>query len=114
MVVGINALNQTDRLAISEFCTLIRHKLGENLKQLRLFGSKVRGDDDPESDIDILVLLEKRDTEMDNVIIDLAYDISLKFDVVIIPVVLTAEEYFSSLSKATLFYYNTRNEGVAL
>ncbi|MDH7578892.1 MAG: nucleotidyltransferase domain-containing protein [Bacillota bacterium] len=61
-----------------EFCTLLRRKLKDNLRQIRLFGSKARGDDDPESDIDILLLVEKRDPVVEDQIIDIAYEVRIR------------------------------------
>ncbi|NPV29952.1 MAG: nucleotidyltransferase domain-containing protein [Firmicutes bacterium] len=114
MISGLNPLRETDKKAVVEFCTLLRRKLKDNLRQIRLFGSKARGDDDPESDIDILLLVEKRDPVVEDQIIDIAYEVSLKYDVVMMPVVLSVDEYLSSLSRASLFYRHTQNEGLVL
>jgi hypothetical protein len=42
---------------MTEFRDQLRARFGDRLSDLRLFGSKVRGDDHDESDIDLLVLL---------------------------------------------------------
>jgi len=107
-------LKKTDKKAVFEFCNLLRMKLGSNLQMIKLFGSKARGDDDPESDIDILILVERRDILVEDQILDIAYDTSLKHNVVIMPVVLSDSEFYSSLSKVGIFYSNVQKEGVVL
>jgi len=48
-------MTEIDRQAVQEFVAQVRARRGNQLVALKLFGSKARGDDTPESDIDILV-----------------------------------------------------------
>jgi len=57
MLSNMKHLGKAEKIPISEFCTLLRNQLHDSLEQLLLFGSKARGDDNSESDIDILVLV---------------------------------------------------------
>jgi predicted nucleotidyltransferase len=44
-------------LLASEVARDLRELFGDRLRQVRMFGSSARGDDDPESDLDLLVVL---------------------------------------------------------
>lgn len=50
-------LSETDRAAVSKAADLLRERFP--VEQVILFGSKARGRDDPESDIDLLVLTSR-------------------------------------------------------
>jgi predicted nucleotidyltransferase len=95
-------------------------KLKESLErnprfvQMKLFGSKARGDSDRESDIDVLIVLEDYDRESRNAIYDLCYDLSVDFSVVLAPVIYTRKEFESDLTRATTFYQALAREAVSL
>lgn len=69
-----------------------------------------------------LVLVEKRkimlpvrlarDPRLDDLILEAAFKVGLRLDVLLIPVVFTHEEYYSPLAKKTLFYENTQREAI--
>ena len=50
----LSFLTQEERIAVMEFAELIRKRFGSMIKEIILFGSKVRGKSEKESDIDIL------------------------------------------------------------
>lgn len=100
--------------AIKEFCELLRGELGENLLGIRLFGSVARGTATPESDIDILVLVQREDRATREAIIGTAVEINLKHDVVVSPVIMSAERYSAPLFRETYFYKSLQEEGIPL
>lgn len=88
----------------------LRAMFGERLMDLRLFGSKVRGDFHDESDIDVLVLLDEVDWDTWRAIIDLAYSISPWLS----PAIFGYEEYHAPINRAGGFYKEMRRESVRL
>jgi predicted nucleotidyltransferase len=82
------------------------------LLELRLFGSKARGDSDPESDIDVLIVLEEFDWETEKAVSHLCFEINIEYGVLLVPVLYSRAEYESELTKVTPFYQNVRKEGV--
>lgn len=74
-------LTANESMAISE----LKAKISQSytLESMILFGSKARGDDSRESDIDVLSLVNQNATnEVEEGIFDLAYDVGLRFNVV--------------------------------
>jgi len=101
---------------VSEIVRELRERLrelyGVRLDRVILFGSRARGDADPESDLDVMIVLsdpldhwqEIRRTGK------LVSDLCIKYDVDIARVFATPEEYRSGKGS---FYANVRHEGVS-
>ena len=107
-------LREADRRALEEFRAAIRKQFSGRFLDFRLFGSKARGDDGPESDIDVLLVTKEKDRSIREAVFDLVVELNLKYDVVLSPVILTWEEYVGRLSKPSPFYQVTQKEGVPL
>ena len=76
-------------------------------------GSKVRGNDEEFSDIDILILLNRKiDTELEEQILDIIYDIELEFDVVFGVMIKSKDSWDSSLAKIMPLHQNIDRKGV--
>jgi len=61
----------------------LRDAYGEQIKQVFLFGSKARGDANNDSDIDLLLLVEKESWALKDEISGLVADINLEFDLLL-------------------------------
>ena len=77
-----------------------------------LYGSEARGDARPDSDIDVLILLdgEHRDLKRENHLSDELYDIELSSGVLISPMIMLRKQWENRPFK-TPFYINVMNEG---
>lgn len=103
-----------ERAAVQEFCAAVREKLGSAVKEIKLFGSKVRGTDTPESDIDLFIVVSERTPEIEDTIIDLAFTADLKYDVYISPRVVAQSVLDHPVWKTTAFIRQVEREGVPL
>lgn len=108
--VVLAQLSAEDRRAVERFRDDLRDLLGPRLRDLRLYGSKVRGDDHDESDIDVLVLVDVKDWPTWETIIDLAHSISTWIS----PRVIAFDAYHAPSSRATGYYKELRRESVRL
>lgn len=103
-------LDPHDRAAVETFRDRVREELGPKLRDLRLFGSKARGDDHPESDIDVLVLVDG----LDNATSRRVHDIASEIRPLVLPMVRDFDRYHAPISRASGFYEEMRRESVRL
>ena len=80
-----------------------------------LYGSEARGDARPDSDIDVLVLLEgdKRDLSRESAMSGALYDVELASGVLVSPMIMLRTQWENRPFK-TPFCINVMNEGVKL
>ena len=89
---------------------------GDRLVQLILYGSYARNEQDGESDIDVLILVDEAEENLKKYrpkVIDIMTDLSLKYDTLISLARKTYDhytEYFDFLP----YYQNIYNEGVEI
>ncbi|MHB1406387.1 MAG: nucleotidyltransferase family protein [Desulfitobacteriaceae bacterium] len=107
-------LSGANAQAVKEFCLEVKLKLMTNVLDVRVFGSVARGTATPESDIDVLVLLESKHPNVRDIIAEIALEINLKYDVVISPVIMSKDHYSNSLFQETAFFRNLEQEGVSI
>lgn len=79
-----------------------------------LFGSKARGDSEPWSDIDILIIVDDEDWRFQHAISTLAARVSLEYDVLIGPRVIGQERWERMKRYGFGLYQNVIAEGIPL
>jgi uncharacterized protein len=113
-VMRLDLLTPRDLAAVTEFVERVRAQLGETLIELRLFGSKARGDARDGSDIDVAVIVSGDRLAAEDAVIDVAFDVNLAHDVYISPRVILAEVLEHPVWRATHFVRALEREGVPL
>jgi len=108
----MSSLTSNERDAIRKLKDVLTRDFG--LVEMKLIGSKARGDSDPESDIDLVVVLRGYDwkTQMD--VYGVCFEIGLEHDVLLSPVIYSIPEFNSDLTRITPFYQSIQREAVAL
>lgn len=83
--------------------------------QVILFGSEARGDASPDSDVDLLILVneEKVTVEKERNIRGILFDIELKTNIIISSIIISRNSWENRPFK-TPFYVNVVNEGVLI
>lgn len=104
------------QLALTEFVKRLRHNLSGNVVDVRLFGSEARGEATPESDIDVLVVVEPdgQRAALEDRVVDLAFDVNLDFGVYISPRVITPGILNDPVWRETPFIKNVAGESIPL
>ena len=94
--------------------TIVR-RFGDLVTDVILYGSVARGESDPDSDIDLLVLTERNASlKVDREIIGTLEPISLASDVVIMPLVMTREMFSRLLEFGYTFAREVVEHGIQL
>jgi uncharacterized protein (UPF0332 family)/predicted nucleotidyltransferase len=106
---------QPDELrAVEEFRRRILAELPGQVKDIILFGSKARGDARPGSDIDLLVIVDRRTPEADDVISDITVDTLLEKRIDISALDFTSDEIAEWSAIGTPLMRNVADEGIVL
>jgi predicted nucleotidyltransferase len=108
----MNGLSQNELTAVRRLKETLIRDFG--LVEMKLVGSKARGDSDSESDIDVVIILRERDWKTDLAVFDLCFELGLEHDVLLQPIVYSQGDFSSSRTKITPFYQAIVREGVAL
>jgi uncharacterized protein len=107
-------LKSKDAAALEEFLGSLRSALGKNLLEAKLFGSKATGRDQPDSDIDVLVVVNRNGAKTEDRVLDIAFDVNLKHDVYISPRVIDRSTLSDPVWRITPFLRAIAKEGISL
>jgi len=107
-------LKSKDAAALEEFLRSLRAFLGENLLDAKLFGSRATGRNQPNSDIDVLVVMKQNGEETEDRVLDIAFDVNLKHEVCISPRVIDRSILSDPVWSITPFLRATAKEGISL
>jgi predicted nucleotidyltransferase len=103
-----------EQRALSEFVAQLQEKLNGGLLSVTLFGSRARGAGGPDSDLDVLVVVERDDLAVCRAIRYLAADIWLAHGAFISSRIWSREKMEQMEREPTLLARNIQREGVNL
>ncbi len=96
---------------IDEFALAVRKHLGSRVKSLYLYGSRARGDAWEGSDYDYAIIVDKRDRQLEETVLDAAYGILDQYEELISAQIFSEEEW--ALEKKSPLGLNILKEGIA-
>jgi len=106
-------MNESDRDILNRLKNLLHKRV--RLHQVILFGSRARGDAGPDSDIDVMVVLdEPRTREVRDLISKCAWEAGFDAGVVIVPIVVSRENWENGPERASLLAKVVGEEGVPI
>ena len=105
-------MNTTERNVIEAFRRLLSRKL--QVDRLVLFGSRARGDAAPDSDMDILVIIDTPAEDIEEYISSCAWEAGFEYGMVIVPVVYSKQEWESGIHRVSLLARAIEMEGIPL
>jgi uncharacterized protein len=105
-------LAENDRKAIAAAVGVLRGSFP--VERVVLFGSKARGGDDPESDIDLLVLTARKlDWREERAITTALFAVEMDYDVVISTLIVPVQEWSSGVYPVLPIHDEIMREGAA-
>ncbi len=81
---------------------------------VRLFGSRARGEGDEESDLDVFIVLPRVDWKLEKKIYGLSFDISLKHAVLISPILYSQSDIENPSILISPLYQTVQREGIKI
>lgn len=111
-----DSMSQSIRILLMHYLTELQKIYGSHLKCVILYGSYARGDYTPDSDIDIMLLVDLPTEEIEKYsdeLSELDFEYNVQYDVWMMPVVKN-QLHFAKWTEAYPFYSNVKREGVVL
>ncbi|HAM50510.1 MAG TPA: hypothetical protein DCP92_07355 [Nitrospiraceae bacterium] len=107
-------MNERDKELILALRKKLPQALADHLKELIIFGSRVRGDSTDDSDLDVLALVDEKTPEIEQGFEDVVYQVMWDHDFrpIISLKVLELSKYRDAVKKGFSFYKHIEKEGV--
>jgi predicted nucleotidyltransferase len=110
----LSHLTPNEQEAIREYLSRVREEFGNRILSASLFGSKARGDDDIESDIDLLLLVDDEDATFRSHLWATASDVSLEHNLVLSVRVFAEARWAATRRMRLPLYRAVEAEGITL
>ena len=107
-------LSLKEKTVLKQFKVELQQTLGDCFIELRLFGSKARGDDRPDSDMDVLVIVAGKDWPICDTVYDIATDILLQTNFCVSPKVIGKSKFDELLKEDTSFVRNISTDAITV
>lgn len=104
-------MNRKVRKIAGSFKRLLDERIGES--EVIVFGSQARGKAGPDSDLDICVIVEKRNKTVQDRILDCAWEVGFENGVVIAPIIYSKGDWAGIMSRSPIVQ-SIRSEGIKL
>ncbi len=113
-ITSIKGLTAEDRKALSVFTKNLRDDLGGRVRRIVLYGSKARGEGFPDSDIDVLVVVDRETAHAHDAISGAAYEAAVHSQSFVAPYTVTEAYWRKLLRRQTFFSRNLERDGVEI
>ena len=107
-------LTRQEEQAIRRLQDALKIICGESGWELRLFGSRARGEGDEDSDLDLLVLLDQYDEAKKLRIWDAAYEAFAVTDILLSPLVISRQRFEHLKQRERLIAQDIERDGIRL
>lgn len=107
-------LNSNDRKWLEIYRNVLNRQFQDLIQDIVVFGSKARGNDREDSDLDILVIIKEGDWFVKRKICDPGYELSIGSDLVPSIQVYTLEEWARMKREESIFQEIVEREGISV
>lgn len=110
----IEHLTPQERTLVEQFVSAIKQELGRQIVFMMLFGSKVRGDFSPESDLDMLIVLKAVTPAIRRRVYDILFELDPYWEGKLSPVLYTLKNFQINEEIESPFIAQIKKEGILL
>lgn len=110
----IGYLTKDEEDKVVELSKRIKFLLNDQLVFFEIFGSKVMGNFTPDSDIDILIVVKNKNSELKNKLYDILFEIDPYYEYKISLIVYSIYEYEQNIKLKSTFIENLQRYGITL
>ena len=111
---ALNQFTEQERVFLVEYVKRCQAKHGARIVEIWFFGSRARGDYAPNSDYDLLIVLDDGDSQVRDDVRLLAARVSLEHDVLINTHILSRTRWERLAREQAPYWRNVQTEGVSL
>ena len=111
---NLGSLSIKENGIVLSFVQEIKRNLGKELVSIYLFGSKVRRDFHQDSDIDIFILVKKKELTIIKKLAEITANYDLKYGLPLSPVLYDRFEYRKNKEMDSFFLEEVEKEGILL
>ena len=111
---SLNQLAERDRQMALVFTHKLQHRFARQVISVILFGSRARGQAEPDSDMDVLVILAKVDPDIQREVHGLAADVWLEYGTFLSSLVWSQEHWRKVKGLQTSLFHNIHRDGIEL
>ena len=109
--MGTHSMKQEDRQVLEQFALRIRQRYPE--AHIWAFGSRVRDQGTPESDLDVCVVIDELDEKADRFFLDAAWETGFESDILISVIPFSVKEFNTGPLSVSPLVRIIKQEGVA-
>jgi uncharacterized protein (UPF0332 family)/predicted nucleotidyltransferase len=111
---NLSRLKPNERRAVEAFVEALRRDVDSRLLLLVLFGSKARGDDLPDSDIDFLVVTDGDAPELEKRISALTTSLDIEHNVLVNALTFSRQRWTDFAHRRAAFWQNAQRDGMLM
>lgn len=105
-------MQEKDFKILEKFKSLVVQRA--RVHEIRVFGSRARGDATEYSDLDVLVVVDHLDHALEKYISECAWEAGFPEDIIVMPIVISISTLKNSPIRESVFIKNIYREGVAV
>jgi predicted nucleotidyltransferase len=109
-------MGEQDRALIEEFKRRLPIEIAQHIKHMIMYGSRARGDAGPDSDLDLVALVDENSAALEQRLDEIAYNLMWDHDFkpIISLKVFTEERFRSAAAKGYSYYRTIEREGITI